>query len=99
MQHQARLLIPDVPTCSPTLSGHGDSGQLSAAHLPPNAVSCPLPPSSHTPSPGPAQGPFTGAEAMSARQLEEGGSTDNKGECHGNGHFPPEIFCLASFLH
>lgn len=27
------------------------------------------------------------------------GSTDNKGQCHGNGHLPGEIFCLASFLH
>lgn len=97
--YEGQLPVPSAATCSPTLPGHGGgSGQLSGAHfsppsppLPPSAGSCPSPPTS------PAMaGPFHRPCQPAAWG---GGSTDNKGRCHGNQHFPREIFCLASFLH
>ena len=58
---------------------------------PPSAGSCPSPPTS------PAMaGPFHRPCQPAAWG---GGSTDNKGRCHGNQHFPREIFCLGSFVH
>lgn len=83
MQHQARLLGPAAPTCSPTLSGHGGSGQLSAAHLPPSAVPCPSPTLPH-----PLHGPFTGAEAMSAGSLGRGAAQTTRGSVMETGTFP-----------
>lgn len=69
MQHQAGLRVPGLPAPSPLRPGEARGSCLSGAHLPPSTA-LPLPPSSHTPSPWPAA--FTGAEAVSARQPEEG---------------------------
>lgn len=84
IMHQARLLVPAAPTCSPALSGRGGSGQLSAAHLPPSAVPCPLPhPHTH-----PLHGPFTGAEAMSAGSLRRGAAQTTRDSVMETGTFP-----------
>lgn len=94
MQHQARLLVLDtLPACQASQAREAEG----SCRLPiyPPALPCPLPHPRTDPLPGLAlsQG------LRPCQAARGGGSADNKGQCHGNGHFPREIFCLASFLH
>lgn len=92
--------LPAVPHPSQAL-GAQDSCQGRHACTYPSSMApfpCPQPtaPSPHT-QPHPSSPVLSQGLGPCPRRLEEG-QHGQQGQRHGNGHFPRELFCLASFL-